>query len=49
MVTSGVYGGFKVIQDQWWDIIAAQIEEKPEAKYEKEHQKTHQLPDPKTH
>ena len=35
-VTSGAYRGFAAIEDhQWWCLIAAQIEEKPELKQEK--------------
>ena len=32
MVTSGTYKGFCGIQDQWWCIFAAQIEETPDTK-----------------
>ena len=34
-VTSGAYRGFAAIENQWWCLIAAQIEEKPELKQEK--------------
>ena len=34
-VTSGAYRGFAAIKDQWWCLIVAQIEEKPELKQEK--------------
>ena len=33
-VTSGAYRGFAAIENQWWCLIAAQIEEKPELKQE---------------
>ena len=34
-MTNGALGGFAAIQDQWRRLIAAQIEKKPEAKWEK--------------
>ena len=34
-MTNGAKGGFAAIQDQWRRLIAAQIEKKPEAKWEK--------------
>ena len=34
VVTSGAYGGFVSIWDQWWYIIASQMEVKPGPKKE---------------